>query len=295
MAQRVVVGWAATLVVVPGVMLSGRAAEASRRAVDVQEDFEASDLVFVGSVTDLANGDRWATFRVEEIWKGDPEGDRVEVRAGPAGRTGAPAATSVDRTYVAGQRYVVFASDLSRRPGAVFDFGDGARWIDGACSATQLYEPSLDRLRPPDAGPVSSQTALSGTSVLVGVVVTLAVAAVTVVVLRKRRGDGWRWRSQRGSRHECGRWPGGVASAPPLTDEAEAMSRRERLAGQGERLSSRLWQRNVGSGSGSEGSRPPCRMPSRAAGVGGRPSAGPVHRGVDVPGRALEIRGLTAP
>ena len=92
------------VVAIIGVVFTGSTAEASCfRPPDVEADLVSSDLVFVGLVTELANENRWAVFRLEEVWKGDPGGDRVEVRAGPGPR----AATSNDRTYVAGERYLV--------------------------------------------------------------------------------------------------------------------------------------------------------------------------------------------
>jgi len=187
-----VVGLATAVVAIIGAVFTGGAAEASCiRPPDVKADLESSDLVFVGLVTDLANEDRWAMFRIEEVWKGDPGGDRVEVRAGPAGGPGRRAATSTDRTYVARERYLVFGSDLSRRPGAAVDFGEGARWVDSACSATRPYESSLDRFRPADAGPVSSESGGSvATAVIVGAVVILAAGAMVAIVLRRRSRSG---------------------------------------------------------------------------------------------------------
>ena len=173
------------VVAIIGVVFTGNTAEASCfRPPDVEADLVSSDLVFVGLVTELANENRWAVFRLEEVWKGDPGGDRVEVRAGPGPR----AATSNDRTYVAGERYLVFASDLSGGPGAWVDSGEGARWVDSACSATRPYESSLGRFRP---GPVSSESGSSvATAVIVGAVVILAAGAMVAVVLRRRSRAG---------------------------------------------------------------------------------------------------------
>lgn len=193
-ARRTLVRLAAAVVVMFGVLSMGSPAGASCfRVPDVEADLASTDLVFVGSVTHLANENRWATFRVEEVWKGDPGGDRVEVRAGPGGRPGAPAASSNDRTYVAGQRYLVFASDLSSRPEAAIDFGEGARWVDGACSATRLYESSLDRFRPADAHLASSETTSRGSlvpAVVVAAALTLPAAAVAAIALRRRSARG---------------------------------------------------------------------------------------------------------
>ena len=185
MAQRVV-GLTAAIVVLAGLMLVANRAEASCvDRPDIERSLDSSDLVFVGSVTDLANADRWAMFRVETVWKGDPGSGRIEVRSGPA--SGA-VATSNDRTYRAAEVYLVFASDLSRQPGAGIHYGDGARWVDNACSATRPYESSLDRFRPARPG-AESDTAPGGsvtTAVIVLVVVMLAGAAAAAVRRRRR-------------------------------------------------------------------------------------------------------------
>lgn len=118
-----------------------------------EEAVRQSDLVFVGTVAELANRDRWAVFTVEQVWKGDPGGARVDVRAGPAEPgDGTGVATSVDRTYQLGTRYLVFARAVSQGSDAVA-YGPGARWSDNACSLTQPYDPSLDRLRPATVEP----------------------------------------------------------------------------------------------------------------------------------------------
>lgn len=117
----------------------------------------------------------------------------MEVWAGRGGGPGAPAATSNDRTYAVGKRYLVFASDLSLRRGAEADFGEGARWVDGACSATRPHDSSLNRFRPAGARPVSSETTSDGsvgTAIIVAAVVVVVAAAGTAIVLwRRSRAD----------------------------------------------------------------------------------------------------------
>ena len=71
--------------------------------------------MFVGTVVSTTNAGRWATFAVEEVWNGDV-GDTVVVKAGPA-PTGDPtrfSASSVDRTYEPGTRYLVDANAMPR-------------------------------------------------------------------------------------------------------------------------------------------------------------------------------------
>jgi len=98
-----------------------------------QDPFAAADAVFLGTVTSVANNARWATVRVEEIWSGPDQPVEVVVRGGPEGNT----ATSVDRTYLVGDRYV-FAVLLV----------DG-NLEDNACSGTTAVAAiDLDALRP---------------------------------------------------------------------------------------------------------------------------------------------------
>ena len=190
MARKVVVGLTAAVVVLAGLVLATSRAEAACAGPpDVERSLDSSDLVFVGSVTDLANLNRWATFRVETVWKGDPGSDRIEVRSGPAG---ASVMTSNDRIYTTGGRYLVFASDLTRRPVAVIDYGDGARWVDNACSATRPYESSLDRFRParPGAEPDNASGGSVTNAVVVAVVMLVGALVVATLVRRRRRVVG---------------------------------------------------------------------------------------------------------
>lgn len=104
---------------------------------------EEAETVFVGTVTQLANGGRWATVEVEEIWKGEVAAE-AEVRAGPADPPGpASVITSVDRTYELGVRYL-FVPWRARSDEVFFD---------NRCSATQRYSEGLGRYRPAGAGP----------------------------------------------------------------------------------------------------------------------------------------------
>ncbi|MBW3576686.1 MAG: hypothetical protein KY462_02905 [Actinobacteria bacterium] len=93
------------------------------------------EIVFVGTVTDVADERRAAWFRVEEIWRG-PDLDRPVVRGGP-GDPGT--ATSVDRTWEIGQRYLVAPR---RAEGGL---------VDDRCSPTQAWRDELARARPEDA------------------------------------------------------------------------------------------------------------------------------------------------
>ncbi len=101
----------------------------------IDEAVRDADLVFVGTVTSVANLDRWATVAVEEIWKGPDLFPVVEVRGGPGGN----AASSVDRSYIAGTRYLFLPF-----------VADGVLQ-DSSCSSTTEYTRDLGALRPANA------------------------------------------------------------------------------------------------------------------------------------------------
>lgn len=131
-----------------------------------------SDVVIVGTVTALANSDRWAQVKVEEIWKGGPLPATVEVHGG----AGDPNTfSSVDRTYVPG-RYLFTV------------FRDGTALADNACSGTTAWTEDLAAFRPADwTGPDQSAEP-PPTGIELGVFLPwIAVAAVALVVI----GGAW--------------------------------------------------------------------------------------------------------
>ena len=99
--QVVVVG----LLVPVFVVGSASVASASCAApVPLTDAVATSDLVVVGTVTAARSNNRIVTVAVEDIWRGDADA-QIEVAGGPDSLSGA---TSVDRTYVVGQRYLFF-------------------------------------------------------------------------------------------------------------------------------------------------------------------------------------------
>jgi hypothetical protein len=108
--------------------------------VPIEQAIREADSVFVGTVTGLSNSDRWAIVAVQEVWAGPELGPVVEVRGGPEGNT----ATSVDRSYTRGTRYL-FLTYVS----------DGSL-SDNACSSTTEWQPALTNLRPSNARPPMS-------------------------------------------------------------------------------------------------------------------------------------------
>jgi hypothetical protein len=103
----------------------------------IEEAIRDADLVFVGTVTSVANRDRWATVAVQEVWKGPDMAPVVEIRGGPDGN----AASSVDRTFMAGTRYLFLPF-----------IAEGALQ-ESACSSTTEFTADLARLRPATAHP----------------------------------------------------------------------------------------------------------------------------------------------
>ena len=155
-------------------------ASASCAFVPDAAQWATADAVFVGTAISVANGARWATVRVEEVWQGPDQPVEVVVRGGPGGNV----ATSVDRTYTVGIRYLFAVSVV-----------DG-ELADSSCSGTtQADAIDLDELRPPDVrqpagtAPGSSDGgldlgALAGPVLVVGVVGGLLLA--TVLLARRR-------------------------------------------------------------------------------------------------------------
>ena len=146
----------------------------------------AGGPMFVGTVVSTTNGDRWATFAVDEVWSGDVADVQV-VKAGPP-PTGDPesfSASSVDRTYQAGVRYLV---DASTAPGP-FDLKPG-ELADTNCSATTAWVDADAALRPAGARTVthdpgevaSAMGGTDGSGSTSGWAVAAGVAAVAVIV-----------------------------------------------------------------------------------------------------------------
>lgn len=108
----------------------------------VDDAVKDADIVFVGTVTSVANAGRWAMVTVEEVWKGPDLAPIVEVRGGPEGNT----ATSVDRSFTAGTRYLFLPF-----------IAEGVLQ-DSACSSTAEFTADLVRLRPATARPPVSAT-----------------------------------------------------------------------------------------------------------------------------------------
>jgi hypothetical protein len=134
---------AAFLAAVPAALFSGPAVASCAAPPPMAQAIDDAHAVFVGTVVDTSDGDRWATVRVSEVWRGDVA-ERVEVRGGPADPPGPlEAASSVDRTYREGEAYLFlpFGADGNK----VFH--------DNSCSSTTPYGDGFERFRPRGAAP----------------------------------------------------------------------------------------------------------------------------------------------
>lgn len=168
-------------------VLPATAADASCLFDDrpVDERLDEFPYVFRGTVTGLGDEGRTASFRVEEVWRGEL-GPEVVVYGGPAqdGLSGEVVATSVDRTWQGDATYLVMAR--------VDDRG----LVDDSCSPTREWTDDLAVALPADGHAPDPALAaddaeedpsgldplgLTGLAVLVG-----AVAAAALVLARRR-------------------------------------------------------------------------------------------------------------
>jgi hypothetical protein len=125
------------------------AAASCAPALSLADALTSSDLVVVGTVTTARSANRIASVAVEDIWRGDADA-QIEVAGGPDSLSGG---TSVDRTYLVGQRYLFFILE----PGLHGNAGTfGARYEDNGCSDTRPYTADLEQLRPASARRISA-------------------------------------------------------------------------------------------------------------------------------------------
>ncbi len=110
-------------------------------------------VAFVGTVLETKHDGRIATFEVENVWKGSV-GRRVVVNGGPAitemeaaEANGQVVATTVDRAYETGVRYLVIPFEAR-----------GKVLRDNACSSTLPYTAKLAGHAPPGATPPADKS-----------------------------------------------------------------------------------------------------------------------------------------
>ena len=137
-----------------------------------------ADAIVVGMVLSTSNMNRYATVRVEEIWRGDVESQIIQIKGG-VGPTGGNFATvgEHDRYYRADSRYLF---ELS---------GSGSRFADDMCSVTVEWDDSLRLDRPVDARSAAGlpEHAASTNRVwLVAIAAAALAATLTAIGIRRR-------------------------------------------------------------------------------------------------------------
>ncbi len=135
---------------------------------DVKQAAASAEIAFVGTVTATANRDTWATVSVEEVWRGPDQPAQVVIKGGPEGN----AATSVDRTFQVGMKYLFFP------------YSDGAAGLaDNSCTSTTAWSADLAALRPADARVLAGGTPTAAGVDFSGVLGPIVVAVVVAGVL----------------------------------------------------------------------------------------------------------------
>lgn len=150
-------------------------------APPIEEAVRTADLVFVGSVTAIADGGRSASVRVEEVWRGGEMPAEVTVLGG----TEPAQPMEDDRTFEAGVRYVFFP------------FVVDGQLVDSICTATAPWVEGFAAVRPADArtplpsatgtasGPLAAVADLA-LPLLTALLIGGAAVAVAIVVSRRR-------------------------------------------------------------------------------------------------------------
>jgi hypothetical protein len=109
----------------------------------LEQGIADAQVVFVGTVVDYGGDQRQAIVEVDSVWKGEGVATLVGVDGGFAPN----AATSVDRFYQAGERYIFFPTTEE------FPF------LDNSCTLTQQMTDEIEALTPATAkGPVDGET-----------------------------------------------------------------------------------------------------------------------------------------
>lgn len=137
----------------------------------LDQAIKESDIVFVGTVTALANDGHLASVAVEEVWVGPDMPAVVEV--GNVRPANDPESVW-DRIYALDTKYVFFP------------YVEEGRLVDSPCGFTQEWQPDVERFRPADyrtptpsdPGPTDPVSALGG---LLGPALGVGLLAVVVV------------------------------------------------------------------------------------------------------------------
>lgn len=154
----------------------------------VEEAAKTAEIVFLGTVVETTNRNSWAHVTVEEVWRGPDLPASVIVKGGPGGN----AATSVDRTFEPGVRYLFFPY-VGVEPGREEPGGEqplpglpgnlDAGLADNSCSSTTPWTDDMAALRPAEVRQPLGDNPTSAGGFDVASLTPIAVVAVVFVVL----------------------------------------------------------------------------------------------------------------
>lgn len=160
------------------------AADCAQDDRPLEQQLDEAEYAFVGTATEVTNRGRTATFEVDEVWArptdGATVGSQVVVHGGPDEPN---SASSVERTFETGVRYLVFPH-----------VEDG-RFTDDICTPTTTWSEELGDARPATAQEVDGDldgesdlvaTATSTPWIIIGVSVLVGLVAVALVSARRR-------------------------------------------------------------------------------------------------------------
>jgi hypothetical protein len=134
-----------TVLALGALVVGSAGAQASCVApLSIRDQVASAGSVFIGTVIFTSDNDRVARVRVESIWRGPELPAYVEVHGSPV--TG-PGASSIDRKYIAGLRYL-FVLYSANQP-----------LQDNSCSGTQVFTTELAALAPAGARSPAPSTA----------------------------------------------------------------------------------------------------------------------------------------
>jgi hypothetical protein len=139
----------------------------------ISEAIASAPVVFVGVVTGTSDDGRTATVHVDELWRGPVLPHEVTLHGSPEVSA---AATSVDRHYENGKRYLFMPNN-----------GGGSDFIDNSCSMTREFSSDLGAYRPATARHYPPAPHGPPFIPLAAGAVLLITAAVGAVVLRRNK------------------------------------------------------------------------------------------------------------
>jgi hypothetical protein len=134
----------------------------------IEDAVKSAEIAFVGTVTTTSNRNSWASVQVEEVWRGPDQPVTVVIKGGPGGN----AATSVDRAFEPGVKYLFFP------------YADPTLGLaDNSCSSTTPWAEAMVALRPADVRePIGADPAPSGFDVS-GLLLPLGAAVIVAGAL----------------------------------------------------------------------------------------------------------------